>query len=407
MTPDRLDDLLERALSTGSVPLDATEAEKAELEPILRQAGSLRMNANRVKLEANAAMPTARARFQRHLQEQQQHVPVRAPIVPSRVEKGFFGRFLSGRILTMGTSVAAVALVVVLALVVLQPFSGVETVSALTVDDYVQIEGVVSANSDGTVTVQSADLGNLEVALSDLTSVTDGNGAREIASLKPGDPVLVSGIVTAKRAIAASNVAVAENQAVPTQTVKDKARLLKEFREGLQGSVTLISFSPDGQRARVLLVTASESLLVDVDPKSMDQFLVNSPRPIGALVRVVAAPELAKGVFRLQPVAAPQGTPSASVTPAAGAPQFQNVKGVVVGRNLNTLMVRTDKGTVPVVIRGTTLIRSSGLTLDDVRAGETVIGYEVLVSGNPEEPVGRRVIATLIVVIGKPGTPAR
>lgn len=408
MTPDRLDALLDRALETGAIPSDATAEERTELERMLGAAGQLRRNASRISAEANIAMPTARARFQRHLHEQQQHSPSRAPISPPRVEKGIFGRFFSGRILTMGTSAAAIAVVLVVALAVLQPFNGVETVSALTIDDYVQVEGVVSASANGVVTVQSADLGNLEIALSDLTSVTDSNGARDISSLKPGDPVLVSGIVTARRAIAASNVAVAENQAVPTQTAKDKARLLKEFREGLQGNITLISFSPDGQRARVLLVMANESLLIDVDPKSMDQFLVNSPRPLGALARVVAAPELAKGVFRLQPVVPPEGTPSASATPPPNSPQFQNVKGTVVGRTLNVLMVRTDRGTVPVVVRGTTLIRSAALTLEDVRSGETVIGYEVLVSGNPEEPAGRRVIASSIVVIGKPAAaPAR
>jgi hypothetical protein len=66
-------------------------------------------------------------------------------------------------------------------------------------------------------------------------------------------------------------------------------------------------------------------------------------------------------------------------------------------------MVRTDRGTVPVVLKLTTSIRfgSSGLTAQDIRAGESVVGYEVAVSGNLDAASGRRVIATLIVVIGK------
>ncbi len=408
MTPDRLDDLLERALETGAVPADATDGERAEVERMLTVAGGLKLNATRVSGEANGVMPTARARFQRHMQEQ--HTPERVPVSAPHLERGFLGRFFSGRMLTMGSSVAAMAVVAVVAVLVLQPFNEVETAAALTVDDYVQIEGVVSASEGGVVTVQSSEIGNLQIALSDLTSVTDGNGVRGITSLKPGDPVLVSGVVTAKRSIAASNVAVAENQTVPTPSAKAKPPILKSFRPGLQGSIRLITLSPDGKRAQVLLVMAEESLLVDVDPKSMDQFLAGSPQAVGVLVKVVEAPDLRKGVFRLQPVEQPTASPTPRTNPAGTPPQFQNVKGLVVGRALNVLMVRTESGTIPVVLKGTTSIRfgSSGLTPDDVRNGETVIGYEVAVTGNPEEPNGRRVVATLIVIIGKPSpAPAR
>ena len=71
--------------------------------------------------------------------------------------------------------------------------------------------------------------------------MTDGSGTREANSLRPGDPVLVSGVVTAKRAIAASNVAVAETQGVPAAATPAKIPLLKNFRQGLQGSVSAIA----------------------------------------------------------------------------------------------------------------------------------------------------------------------
>ncbi|MGE0599001.1 MAG: hypothetical protein AB7J35_08865 [Dehalococcoidia bacterium] len=399
MTPDRIDDLLERALRTGAVPADATDEERAELEPLLARAGDLRLSAARVDAEASNAMPSARARFQRHLAAQR---PIPAAAPPAKKSGGLLSWF-GGRTVTWAGSAAAIAVIAVIALVVLQPFSSVETASALTVDDYVQVQGVVSATSDGTLTVQSPELGNLDIAVSDAT-VTDDSGAREVSSLKPGDPVLVSGVVTARRAIAASNVAVAANQAVPTPVGERKLPILKAFRQGLEGTLSLFSLSPDGTRARVLLVLPRESILVDIEPASMDQFLAGNPSAIGARVRVVQGTGLPAGVFRLEAIGG-QGNPATPPAGTAGTPQFQGVRGVVVSRVANVLMVRTDRGTVPVVIQRATSLRfgQSGLTVEDVRDGQVIIGHEVAVSGNLEQPGGRRVIATLIVVLPKPG----
>lgn len=399
MTPDRLDDLLERALATGIVPDDATADERAELLPLLARVDALRLATARVDAEAKATMPSARARFQRHLASQQAQTPVAAPAG----RRGIFARwFGGGGVGAWAGSAAALALVVVVAVLVLRPFSNVETASALTVDDYVQVQGVVSATSDGAVTVQSPALGSLDIALSETTALTDDSGPREPSSLRPGDAILVSGVVTARRAIAASNVAVAANEAVPTPIGERKLPLLRAFRRDLEGTVSLFSLSPDGTRARVLLVTPNESLLVDVDPASMDQFLANSPRAVGAVVRVAEGEGLPRGVFRLEAVsnALPTRTPGVS----SAAPEFQGVRGVVVSRTANVLMVRTDRGTVPVVIRRLASIRlgESGLTVADVREGETIIGHEVSVTGNLDKPDGRRVIATLIVVLPKP-----
>ncbi|MGE3073781.1 MAG: hypothetical protein AB7N24_06780 [Dehalococcoidia bacterium] len=397
MTPDRLDDLLERALRTGAIPAEATDEERAQLEPLIARARAIRLNSARVDAEASAAMPSARARFQRHL-ESQRPAPAAVKPPPTKKRSGILNWF-GGNTMTWAGSAAAIAVIAVVALLVLQPFSSVETASALTIDDYVQVQGVVSATSDGMVTVQSPELGNLDIAVSDAT-VTDDSGARDVSSLQPGDPVLVSGVVTARRAIAASNVAVAANQAVPTPVSERKIPSLKAFRQGLEGTISLFSLSPDGTHARVLLVLPRESILVDIDPASMDQFLAGNPSAIGARVRVIEGTGLPAGVFRLEAIDG-QSTPA---TPPAGAPQFQGVRGVVVSRMANVLMVRTDRGTVPVVIQRTTSLRfgQSGLTAADVREGQVVIGHEVAVSGNLDQPGGRRVIATLIVVLPKP-----
>jgi hypothetical protein len=46
----------------------------------------------------------------------------------------------------------------------------------------------------------------------------------------------------------------------------------------------------------------------------------------------------------------------------------------------------------------------SGLTLQAILQGETIVGHGVVISGNPDGS-GRRVIAELVVVLPKPGTP--
>ena len=83
---------------------------------------------------------------------------------------------------------------------------------------------------------------------------------------------------------------------------------------------------------------------------------------------------------------------------------FQNVRGVVVSRNLNVFTVRTNRGDVPVVIRPATVIRlgQSGLTLADIREGETAIGHEVVISGNLNPRVARGIIAEVVTVLPKP-----
>jgi hypothetical protein len=305
--------------------------------------------------------------------------------------------------MAFASSAAAVAVIAVLAIVLLQPFSSPETASALEVDHYVQLEGVVSEATNGTVIVQAPDIGDLQVALGAETAVTAADGTTTSA-LKRGDTVLISGVVTSKRAIAATNVAVAPAGQEPPGADERKIPLLKEFRAGLEGNISVLSLSPDGRQARVVILTANGRVLVAVDPASMDQFLSAPNGGVGARVRVVTGTNLPRGVFRLEVVERqqpPQG--------GEARPQFENIRGVVVGRNLNVLQVRTDRGVIPVVVRPLTSIRfgESGLTPDDIRAGESVIGYEVAITGNADVENSRRVVASIIVVLGKaPARPA-
>jgi hypothetical protein len=397
-----LDQLLARALETGEVPPDATAEERAELVTLLAQAAGLRLNAARVHSEASASMPTARARFQRHVQAQE---AARRPAVPAlaAARPGILDRLLAGRFVAFATSAAAVAVVAIVAILVLQPFSDPETASALEIDDYVQLEAVVSETRDGTVVVQAPDIGNLEVALNSETAITAADGGAP-GALKRGDSVLVSGVVTAKRAIAATNVSVAPDGRELPGGEQRKIPLLKDLRPGLEGTIRLLSLSPDGRQGRVLLIVGENQLLVAVDPASMDQFLSAPNGGVGAHVRVVAGGDLPKGVFRLEVIGRPSPQPGAEPRP-----QFENVRGVVIGRTLNVLQVRTDKGVIPVVVRPLTSIRfgSSGLTPEDIRAGESVVGWEIAITGNLEAPDSRRVLASIIVVLERvPARPA-
>ena len=60
MSPERLDELLSRALQTGLIPKDATPEEREELEPLLERAEDVRLNAVAVRAEADAALPAMR-----------------------------------------------------------------------------------------------------------------------------------------------------------------------------------------------------------------------------------------------------------------------------------------------------------------------------------------------------------
>jgi len=395
VTPDRIDSLLEAALRTGAIPAEATAEERAELGGLLAGARALQANAATVDAEARSAMPAARARFERHLTAQR----TASPVAAKAPGPGFFSRMLGGRGMAIASSAAAAGVIAIVALLVLQPFAATETASALTVDDYVQVQGVVAANEDGVVTLQSKELGELDVAIDESTAVTDDQGVREKTSLQAGESVLVSGIVTQKRAIAATNVAVAKDRATPQAAANGRIPLLKTLREGLQGSISVFTLSPDGTRARVLIVDANARFLVDVDPKAMDEFLANNPGAIGARVRIVEAPELAKGVFRLQPV-----TPSAeSPTARPGTAQFENIRGVVTAKSANVLTVQTQRGPVLVVIRPSTAIRvgQTALAPREVVEGDKAIGLEVSVSGNLEAGGARRIVASLLIVLGR------
>ena len=145
MDTDRFDAMLDAALETGAIPPDANASERAEIEAMLASAGQLRTAGADAASEARAAMPIARARFERFLATERAAALPAPAIAVASPKSGFFSRVITGhRTLSVGT-MAVLAVLVVGGLLGSRALLGdVETASALVPGDYAQVEGVVT-----------------------------------------------------------------------------------------------------------------------------------------------------------------------------------------------------------------------------------------------------------------------
>ncbi len=412
MTPDRLDQLLDETLASGAIPPEATPEERAELEAMLQGATVLRRAAQGARAEADAAMPAARARFQRHLAGHRPHAAPPAGVRSGRPRRGLFGGlFGSVGALRLSASAAAIGAVALAAVLFSQSFSGVETASALSVDDYVQVQGVVAETADDYVTVQSTEFGRLRIGLSDGTSIVDNETVRDRSDLRPGDTVLVSGVVRDARKkdirIDANTLALASNGAAPAPT-EVPLKVLRDFEEGIEGTVTVLAIAPDGRGARILIDAGrGHQLVVNVDRASAENFVGGSGTPLGSRVRVIRDDSLPRGVFRFETIAGPPPASGGPPPPGSGPgmeghgqhPSLVRIEGVITARESDRVTVETDRGPVTVLWRPHTriLVGQSGLTLEKLRAGETAVGHHVTVRGGFDQRQDA-VIADLIVL---------
>jgi hypothetical protein len=414
---DRIDELLAEVLATGVIPAGASEVERAELETLVGSAQSLRSQAVRLEAEASRTMPTARARFQRHVAAQAA-MGRPAPRIATAPRLGLFGALGLGRTMTLAASAAAIGIIALVAVFTTQSFGGVEAASALTKDDYVQVSGVVSSveeqGGERTVNVQSPEFGNLEVALSDLTSIMNDQAAVDPSTIKAGESLLIGGVVVRDDKtprIAAKTLAVSEKRpgATPPRVT---LKVLRELGGGLEGMVTVFAVSPDGQDARVVIDAGKgRTFVVKVDPASVAALLNPTGTVVGARVRVAAATGGPADVFSLVRLAAPPpagrpGVIGPGKRPDAGqspnTPSFVRIAGTVTGRVGAVLQVSTDAGPVQVVLQPHTRIfpGDSGLTLRGFLAGETATGYPVLVVGGVEAATSR-IAADAIIFAAK------
>lgn len=382
----RIDDLLAEALATGSIPTGASEAERAELAPLIEAAGGLRAHARTLGAEADARKPVARARFERFVADAARPAPVRGKSSRGSAWQRLLG---ANRLAFGGAVAAAVGVVAVLAVFASQAlFSSTETANALSPDDYVQVQGVVTGGSGGRLSLAS-DTGVVNLALSSSTT-TVGPDA-QAAEAKVGDRVIVSGVVNADRSITATSVAVTDGANAAPAKVTPK--LLKRLGSGLSGRVVLLSIAKDGMTARVIIETAGgERYLVKVDGATAEALLTRGASALGVQVTVNEGATKNDGVFGLG-IADVASPPGRAIT-------FAGVRGVIASRELNVIqVVDADRQVVPVAIRATTriLFAQSGLTAAGVATPGAAVGHEVAVSGSRDARTGR-IIADVVVI---------
>jgi RNase P/RNase MRP subunit p29 len=411
---NRLDNLLAQALATGEIPEDATEAERAEITRLVGPSAALKANAAHVNNEASASMPVARARFERFMAEASRPAPVRV----AAPRAGLLGRLLQfNRGLVSAGAAIAIGLIAILAVGGSQVLlSGTETASAqvLTEDDYVQVQGVVSSTTDQQLKLHSAEFGDITVAVTSSTSVVDDQSTRTAASLKPGDSVLVGGVVGKKHTISASTVAIA----APGQAPPPQARLneLKKPPRDLEGKVAVLTVSKNGDTARVLIDAGDgQRYIVNVNGKTAEMLLDRTETAIGTRVKVAAGSTPQNGVFALtlaesptpQPTVRPSATTTTTTASAQPARTLPGARGVVVGREGNVLeIVDAQRRSVSVVVRPETriLLGESGLTREAIGKPEVLIGHTVTVTGGLDAKTGR-ILADAIVIGPRPPKP--
>jgi hypothetical protein len=408
MTTDRFDSLLARALATGTIPPEATAAERAELEPLLRTGAILEQAGAETAREASTSMPIARARFERFVVAESQKAGL-GGVAARPTRRGIFGRLAhSHRGLLLVGGAVAVGLVAVIAVFGTQSlFSGTETADAqvLVPDDFVQVQGVAGSVSlvDGvrTVTLQS-EFGNVSVLLSADTSVVRDQTNATSDSIKPGDSLLVGGVVGAGDAVDAQTVAVTAAQSSPPK--QSKALQLKKLLPGLRGRIVLLAIANDAKSAHVLIEAANgKRYNVNVDAATAGRLLTSSANALGASVSVNDGASPGDDVFGLTV----DGSDGAGTSLSNGCPLvsearpgFAGVCGVIVARKGNVLSVMDSSRTLhEVSIRPATriLLGESGLTAKSIRQGDTVIGHTIVVTGGLDAS-GSRIVADLVVV---------
>ncbi len=396
MTPDRLADLLQRALETGVIPPEADPAERAELEALLAARGELRAVREAVAREADAAMPAARARFQRHLAA---HRPAPVDVRTTRARSSLAARLLAGRRLQFAGSMAALLLVALVALLAARPFQGAREVQALGVDDYVQLSGVVTESAPDRVVITSPDLGPVTVAASG-AAFLDASGVTLQAPPPPGAAVIVTGVVRDARK---GRIAV-DGQALAIAAVDlpagnhrplDRLRALPEMPEGM---LALVAIGRDGRDGRAIVILPDgRRALVQVDAGSLEQVVAATGSPLGTRVRIA---DHNGGPFRLERLAGDDAHHGGGPGAHRG---LARIAGTIRLASPDGFTLETATGAVNVRLRPgfRILPGESGLSVAEIRAGASLDGYSAAVAGGFDPRTGT-FIATVVVLGPRP-----
>ncbi|QFG03494.1 serine/threonine-protein kinase [Tepidiforma bonchosmolovskayae] len=394
MTPDRLDDLLQRALETGVIPPEADPAERIELEALLAARGELRAVREAVAREADAAMPAARARFQRHLAAQRP-APVEVRTVAAR--PSFVVRLFGGRRLQFAGSLAALLFVALVALLATRPFQGAQEVQALGVDDYVQLSGVVTESAPDRVVISSPDLGPVTVAASG-AAFLDAAGVAQQTPPAPGAAVIVTGIVrdARKGRIAVDGQALAVAAAALPNGDGRPADRLRALPQVPEGTLALVAIGRDGRDGRAIVILPDgRRALVDVDAGSLGQVFAATGSPLGTRVRIA---DRNGGPFMLERLPGGEGPDHDGKN--GGHPGLTRLTGTIRSTTPDGFTLETARG--PVAVRLPPGFRilpgETGLSVAEIRAGTNLNGYSAAVAGGFDPRTGTFIAA--VVVLG-------
>ena len=393
MTPDRLDDLLARALETGTIPPDASPHEQAELEQLLAARENLLAERQTIDREANAAMSLARARFQRYLAARQP-TPAQQPTHTARPP--LLARLLQAPRLPLAASLAALLLAIA-ALPLTHTFRGVQQAQALSIDDYVQLAGTVTSSDNATILIDQPDLGTLRIDTADAIFL-DAEGNTLDRPPAPGQHILVAGIVREARPgrilIAAQTLSASP---APNEEIPSHLQRLRSLDGTPEATIRLVAIDPAGRSGRAIVALADgRRALIEVDPASLGALLAATGTSLGSRVR------LGDGhgpPFSLQPLdSRPSQNDSHSGSPGRAA---HRLTGTIANVSPKTFTLQTSDGPVTIERRpGLRILPgASGLTERDLRKLESLEGYPAVVAGFPDRNGEFR---AHLIVLGSP-----
>lgn len=431
---DRIDDLLDAYIESGELPANTTDAERAEVERLARASGLLRATRDITAGEANAAMPIARARFERFVVAAEAAVP-EAVAAPKESRRSWFARLYAthrGLQLTgLATAIGVLMLVVLFAAQNARDTTESALAQVLDEGDYAQVYGTVSSVSgegDSRTFFVSSEYGDLEVAADSGTSVVESNELHDLASIQPGTNLLIAGLVGRDRIILAQTLAFAGAESTPVAEARTTAaELTRTPPDSFMGKIGLMTLAEDGLGAKVVVLADDRTrYVVRISRANAGLLIAGANRILGADVTLTRATESGER-FYIARLAGSDSTPGRG-TPTPEAPEdetttaaeatrrtnaatatpdsangFSRMEGVIVSRDGNVLVVQTAAGNVRVVIRTQTqiILDEAGISVADFRRGETVIGHTLVVQGGIERVTGR-FIADVVLVGPKP-----